>query len=100
MGCACYQSYASKRGVGGGGGEKEGRGVGGSDDESGIGMYWGKGKMIIRSASITLDLLHVRTNYGKFNIRFASATIWNNLEEHTSFLQNHSTKVKLKFIQP
>ena len=34
----------------------------------------------------------VRTNYGKFNIRFKGAVVWNNIEESIKSLSLHNFK--------
>ena len=38
----------------------------------------------------------IRTNYGKFSIRYAGASIWNNLEEKLKFLSIKQFKSQLK----
>ena len=44
---------------------------------------------------------NIRTNYGKFNIHFAAATIWNNLDNNIKHLSQKSfkTNIKLSIIQ-
>jgi hypothetical protein len=35
----------------------------------------------IFAAKLNYSIPHARTNYGKFNVRFHGATIWNSLDE-------------------
>ena len=44
---------------------------------------------------------NIRTSYGKFNIHFAAATIWNNLDDNIKHLSQRSfkTNIKLSIIQ-
>ena len=35
----------------------------------------------ILARKLSFVLPHIRTNYGKFNIRFSDTKIWNNIEE-------------------
>ena len=44
---------------------------------------------------------NIRTNYGKFNIQFAAATIWNNLDDNIKHLSQKSfkTNIKLSILQ-
>ena len=44
---------------------------------------------------------NIRTNYGKFNIHFAAATIWNNLDDNIKHLSQKSfkTNIKLSILQ-
>ena len=44
----------------------------------------------------TFSLPSVRTNYGKFNIRYVGASMWNKIDEHTKSLDKVKFKNKLK----
>ena len=44
----------------------------------------------------TYYINQVRTNYGKFNIRFAAVAVWNELDENIKLLSLKSFKIKVK----
>ena len=44
----------------------------------------------------TYSLPKARTNYGKFNIKFSGAIIWNNIDEAFKKLSKENFKLKIK----
>ena len=48
------------------------------------------------SARRTFSLPRVRTNYGKFNIRFSGAKIWNSIESDLKSLSIGAFKARLR----
>ena len=53
------------------------------------------------ASRLSYYIKNIRTNYGKCNIHFAAATIWNNLDDNIKHLSQKSfkTNIKLSILQ-
>ena len=48
------------------------------------------------ASKMSFSLPQVRTNYGKFNIRFTGVKVWNSIDDKLKTLKNSAFKKKLK----
>ena len=48
------------------------------------------------ASKLSFSIPHARTNYGKFNIRFTGAKVWNSVDDEIKNLSKASFKIRLK----
>lgn len=48
------------------------------------------------ASRLSYSLPHIRTNYGKFNIRYSGVKVWNEIDDETKKLKPACFKKKLK----